>query len=155
MQSANLARAIPRTIESIDYQESIKGHHQDDDRASNVVAYGEEIYGAERFHDMMDFVTDYIDRLYPTYRRKPHPDEPRAKRAVFADKVLACVDTLQGEGVDVEDEDIKAMLRDAVRLEHDYDPQIYLVTSARVLGYWIAEEYGYDSIKGTEYEYGA
>lgn len=97
---------------------------------------------------MLSVVDWYIDNAYPAYTHNKHPEESKAKRMVFAEKLLRCSD----ETV-YDDQFIADALHRALQEYTNCDPTIYYITTPRVLGYWIIQddEIGYESVNGTEY----
>jgi hypothetical protein len=107
-------------------------------------------FGEQKTEDAIDFVTHYIEHVYPTFRGTKHPAVSRASKAVYAFRILECA-----EEMDCDPEFIETMIETAAEREVEYDPMIYLVTSPYALGHWMLEsgEYSYDLIRGTPYDF--
>lgn len=110
----------------------------------------QNIFGERRASNMIDFVHGYIKDLYPRYRGKSHKPESREKCAIFAEKLIDCANVL-----DLDDSYVRTAVKTALLEDSINDPQIYLVTSPHVLGYWINRlgDYSFDYIKGTDYDF--
>ena len=108
-------------------------------------------YGEERAVNALQGVNDYIDKLYPLFRKKKHPSISKKDRVLFAERLLNCANQ-----TDLTDEDILYVIETALKNEKRGDPTILLVTTPSFLGYWIAmdEDFGFSHIKGTDYEFG-
>lgn len=108
-------------------------------------------YGEERAVNALQGVNDYIDKLYPLFRKKMHPSISKKDRVLFAERLLNCANQ-----TDLTDEDVLYVIETALKNEKRGDPTILLVTTPSVLGYWIAmdDDFGFSHIKGTEYEFG-
>lgn len=155
IESANTTRPIPETSpveyrEYKKYQRTISEEPSYDSLASkpnSIFASLTAQYGADRVRDALSIVNWYIDEVYPFNTGHPHPEEPKAKRMAFAQKILACSDETFVEADMIAD----AMNRAAEKA--NCDPTIYYVTTPKVLGYWLIkdEEIGYESVNGTEY----
>ncbi len=156
---ANLERAIPETKTEIRNEEVKRGQSSGLtsprfprkeflEKSGNIFRTTTEEYGHERTAYMLSVVDWYIDDAYPIYTHNVHPVESKAKRMVFADKLLKCSD----ETV-CDDQIIANTLHRALQEYTDCDPTIYYITNPKVLGYWIIkdEEIGYESVNGTEY----
>lgn len=107
-----------------------------------------ERYGRKRAEYMLSVVDWYIDKAYPAYTNNQHPEETRAKRMVFAEKLLKCSDDTV-----CDDQFIAETIYRAIKECKDCDPTIYYITTPKVLGYWIIqdEDVGYESVNDTEY----
>jgi len=118
------------------------------ERGNSIFAQTTQKFGAERVAYMLSVVDWYIDRGYPAYTGKEHPMENKAKRVVFADKLLACSDATV-----CDDQIIATTLQQALRNFENCDPTIYYITNPKVLGYWMIqdEEVGYECVNNTEY----
>ncbi len=107
-----------------------------------------EKFGYERASYMLSVVDWYIDKAYPYYVGTKHPEESKAKRMVFAEKLLLCSDAT------VQDDQVIADAMHRVLQEYDNcDPTIYYITTPKILGYWLLkdDEVSYDFLNGTEY----
>ena len=107
-------------------------------------------FGEQKTEDAIDFVTHYIEHVYPACRGTKHPEVSRASKAVYASRILECA-----EEMGCEPEFIESLTVMAAEREVEYDPMIYLVTSPYALGHWMLEsgEYSYDLIRGTPYDF--
>ncbi len=106
-------------------------------------------YGEQRVEDMINAVNAYIDVDYPTATKKRHPQEGKYKRAVFAEKLLRCADTLC-----IDDWIVREALQYALgQCPDDVDPQIYYAIGSKVIGNALVGigEVAYQEIRETEY----
>lgn len=116
----------------------------------NVFQQVTEHYGEELARDAIGLIDWYVDDYYTEITGREHDGMTRAKRMVFAEKLLDCADEL-----DLTLEDMEHVLMIIAKYTEfgKYDPTIYYVTSPRVLGYWISSELEVDMIdlSGTPY----
>lgn len=128
--------------------QEVKPARQTHKKETSIFQKATQHYGIERVKYMLSIVDWYIDTAYPTKTNKSHPEEPTAKRIVFAEKLLACSD----ETV-LDDSVVVAALVRAINEYSECDPTIYYVTTPKVLGYWLIqdEDNGYECVNGTEY----
>ena len=151
MDSAEFARPIPEittentteinntrsTMVSPDERGETPRRHDDDSfpyERKITIPMIEGLFDHELLEDMMRFVSEYIDTLYPRYRHKNHPRITRASKAVYAFRLLLAAAELY-----IPPEDVKACVIYALQTEKEYDPRINLVTRPKALGVWLAE----------------
>ena len=105
-------------------------------------------YGYDRASEMLSVVDWYIDHAYPFCTGVDHPEENKAKRMVFAQKLLECADETM-----VGDQYVVNAVDRAIRNCENCDPTIYYMTTPAVLGYWLIqdEDVGYESVNDTKY----
>jgi len=156
MDNASVAPPIPETTQKqitqretkdVKAQSGLSDTHTKKERESPSFSETVREYGRDRVDNIVSFVDWYVDIAYPSKMGKVHPKESKAKRAIFAKKILDCArDTA------LDDEDIVNAIKLIISERVNCDPTIYYATSPRVLGYWLLKEgVFYDSLNGTEY----
>ena len=146
MECADFTQAIPETKKETNKKDIID--HSNGVIKSNIFDAVTKKYGHDRAEYMLSVVNWFIDDAYPEYTRRKHPNEGKAKRMVFAEKLLRCSDET------VNDDNIVAnALHRALQNYTNCDPTIYYITNPKVLGYWLIqdEEVGYEAVDCTEY----
>ena len=110
-----------------------------------------EIFGEELTREAVGVVTEYVDKLYPLYRGKPHPSITQSAKAEYAFRLLR----LTAETCYEDLEFARELLTFAAQNERLYDPTIYIVTRPHALGHWMleADMINYEYLRGTRYDF--
>ncbi|MBR5792380.1 MAG: hypothetical protein IKY34_04670 [Ruminiclostridium sp.] len=156
MEEVNVTRAIPETNSKTNEEKVTKAqlaelHTEERCKREARESIFQEVtreYGHDRASEMLSVVDWYIDQAYPFFVGVDHPEENKAKRMVFAQKLLECSDETM-----VGDQYVIRAVDRAIRNYENCNPTIYYMTTPAVLGYWLIqdEDIGYESVNDTKY----
>lgn len=150
MERTKLTQPIPETTTEKKHKNITIGQSQGltFKKSENIFKTLTDEYGEDRIQYVLEVIDWYIDVAYPEYTGKTHPEENKAKRMSFVQKILHCADTTT-----LEDSYVTMALKRAISNYKNCDPTIYWATTPSVLGYWIIqdEELSYDFVNQTEY----